>query len=273
MTESALETTITILKRTDMPSAPTRASGMPTISSSSETFSTPSVTVPPSNNNPYILRTSGPLGVVFIAVGSVVGAILIAFALYYLYKSLSSSRMAKRTMTNEKFAHQKYQGAFGPSVTPQTLGFFHPDNSSSVAKLPLLNSSKSPMGGSQVGESSTIFTYEGTHPTSHHDLTHMFVSPTRDVMAHNRTRSQYLAGSVSNFSFNGGSKTNLTSPSPATNRHSQVPNLYINEESNNSDYSVVQPTNQERGPDENGNMPREGKRTLPSMYLEDLIDK
>lgn len=201
------------------------------------------------------------------------GAILVAFALYYLYKSLSSSRMAKRTMTNEKFAHQKYQAPFGGSQNTLALGFFNPDNNS-VAKLPLLNSTKSPMGGSQVGENSTIFTYEGSHPTTHHDLTHMFVSPTRDVMSQNRTRSQYLAGSVSNLSFHGGSKTNLTNPSPATNRQSQViPNLYINEEANNSDYSIVQPSVQERKPNESGAMPREGRKTLPSMYLEDLIDK
>lgn len=263
----------TLVNRDDMPTVSSNA--MPLFSATSESFSTPSVTVPPSHNNPYILKTSGPLGVVFIAVGCVVAAILLAFAFYHLYKSLNSSRLAKRTLNNEKFKQQRYSGLFGSSVTPVSTNYLNTDYPGSVAKLPILNSSKSFAGGSQVGDNSTLYNYDGTHPTTHHDLTRMFVSPTKEVMSHNRTRSHHQSGSVTNVSsLYGRSSTNLNNPSPATNRHSQlIPNLYINEEINNSDYSVALPDVQARQPNADGTMPREGKKTLPSMYLEDLIDK
>lgn len=298
MTLSTTFSWVTLAKNSDMPTATTSSNGMPAITTTtSETISTPSMTVPPSNNNPYIARYSGPSGLVFIAMGCVVGAILIAFAAFHLYKSLSSSRMAKRVSNNEKMAHQRFAGAFGGGLTPLTLAHFNnTEYQGLVAKLPLLNLTKSQVGGSQFGGSragssvvngsvvngsvvngsvagdDSVYNYENPHATSHHDLTQMFVSPTRDVMTHHRTRSHQVSGSVTNVSVYGRSTTNLNNPLPATNRHSQlIPNLYIDENINNSDYSLAQL--QARQPNADGSMPREGLKTIPSMYLEDLIEK
>lgn len=255
---------ITVLRRADSSDMPTIL-GMPTLTTTTkETFSTPAVSVPPSTNNPYILKNSQPLGTVFIAVGSVVAAILIAFMLYHLFKSLSSLRMAKKTLNNEKFSHHRFSAA----LTPLTSGYFNTEYQGSVAKLPLLTSNKSAAGGSQVGDNSTIFNYDGSQRASHHDLTQMFVSPTREVMTHHRTKS-HNNGSVTNVSsLYGRSTTNLANPSPASNRHLQaMPNVYINDEVSNSEYSVAQsPPQRTREP---GLTPR---KQLPSMYLEDLID-
>lgn len=215
--------------------------------------------------------------------------------------------MAKRTSNNEKMAHQRFSGAFGGNLTPLSLAYFNnTEYQGLVAKLPLLNLSKSQFGGSQFGGSQfggsqiggsqfggshvgssvvngsvvngsvagddSIYNYDNPHATSHHDLTQMFVSPTREVMTHHRTRSHQASGSVTNLSIYGRSTTNLNNPLPATNRHSQlIPNLYIDENVNNSDYSLAQL--QARQPKADGTMPREGLKTLPSMYLEDLIEK
>lgn len=205
------------------------------------------------------------------------GAILLSFAAFHLYKSLTSSRIAKRTLDDEKLAYQRYSGLFGGNVAPLGTTYFNNNTEyqGSVAKLPLLNASRGAVGGSQAGDDSTIFNYEGNHATSHQDLTQMFVSPTKEVMTHNKVRSQHANGSITNVSsLYGPSSTNMSNPSPATNRHSQlIPNLYIDEEINNSDYSIAQMGVQARQPKEDGTMPREGIKTLPSMYLEDLIEK
>ena len=55
---------ITNAKRAD---STTSTEAMPTLSDPNA-YTTPSVSVPPNNNNPYIIRQSNPAGTVFIAV-------------------------------------------------------------------------------------------------------------------------------------------------------------------------------------------------------------
>jgi len=49
---------------------------LPTLSDP-DSYTTPAVTVPANNDNPYIVRHSNPSGTVFIGVGAIVVAILL----------------------------------------------------------------------------------------------------------------------------------------------------------------------------------------------------
>ncbi|KAG7194231.1 uncharacterized protein KQ657_004949 [Scheffersomyces spartinae] len=269
------------------------ATGMPTITGPSEAFTTPSVTVPPNFNNPYIIKQHSPTGTVFIAMGSIVGFILLMFILYHLIKSVLASRMTKRSISKNFEKYNSNNSSFG--LTQSTTN-------SSVAKLPLLVSQSSrttlnafmlPMGGggggSQAGgggstvggDNSTIYQSEYQGATSKHDLTKMFISPTAEVMYHKRTKSSQYGnplggGSVS--SIFGGSTTNLGNPPIATSRHSTfVPSLYINNDVNNSDYSLantsIPPPSDNNSPQTRQQPGRSQRKTVPSMFLEDLIDE
>ncbi|KAI5959521.1 hypothetical protein KGF57_002046 [Candida theae] len=282
----------TLVERDD--SSDTEGTGMPSLSSSTESYTTPSVSVPPNNNNPFIIRQHNPSGTVFIAVGAIVGAILLGFILYHLIVSLTASRLAKKTRRSDRILYEKYESnnnnAYGySSMTPtSTLNNFEyksHHHGSSISKLPLLNRSfgNLPGAGSNSGDNSTIYQSDVAAPAMKHDLTKMFISPTAEVMQHKKSKS--FNASMSNLPF-GGSVSNLASPSPATNRNSQlVPSLYVNNELNNSEYSIAQhnPSLQQsvhedqNTPQRNENQRYNSKtqaprKTIPSMYLEDLID-
>lgn len=254
---------------------------LPTLSDS-DSYTTPSVTVPPNSNNPYILRHTNPSGTVFIAVGAIVGAIFLGFIFYHLIRSLTASRLAKKTLDGDKEMYEKYQNNNSTLYGGHTLASSSAYNTDSVSKLPLLShhTSRQHLGGfngasgSQVGDTSTIYASDAAAATSKHDLTKMFISPTAEVMTHNRSKSGQFGGSTA--SLFGGSTNNLVNPLPATNRHSQlVPNLYINNETNNSDYSLSSHAqSQQAQAQQQLNTPgKNNRRAIPSMYLEDLIDK
>lgn len=283
-------------------------------------YTTPSITVPANSANPYILRDVNPSGTVFIAVGAIVGAILLGFVLFHLINSLTASRLAKKAFFNDKQMYEKYQNnnntAYGisPSTTLDFGGGGQGHNHShSVTKLPLLSSQGTKSmtglgggvggaGGSQFGDTSTLYQSEigGTAATSKHDLTKMFVSPTAEVMSHNVNKPSHINNSVPDLSYLG-SSTNL---STNTDRNSTIiPNLYMNNAINNSDYHItdnsrppllasrslspshashpqgiqgppehLQHLNMNSNADHHLNV-KPNRRTIPSMYLEDLIDE
>ncbi|EEQ40391.1 putative vacuolar membrane protein [Clavispora lusitaniae] len=274
---STLQATVTMVlnNRDDMPSATTKAKGMPSLdTSTTQDFTTPSVTVPPNHNNPYIHRTNHPSGTVFIAVGSIVGFILLAFLAFYVVKSILASRLAKKSLRNEKSMYERFSKnnstAYG-GLSPSHSNFVGTEYQGSVAKLPLLNGGgqRSIFGGSQA-DTSTIYNGE-VAATSNHDFTQMFVSPTRQVMKTSKQKSPNWNGSAANVSLYGKSATTMANPSPATNRHSQVvPQLYLNDRLNNSEVFSSTSTNQ-KAEDATGS-PRSKRKTVPSMYLDDLID-
>ncbi|CAG86025.2 DEHA2C06468p [Debaryomyces hansenii CBS767] len=258
---------------------------LPTLSDP-DSYTTPAVTVPANNDNPYIVRHSNPSGTVFIAVGAIVGAIFLGFIFYHLIRSLTASRLAKKTLDGDKEMYEKYQNNNSTAYGGHGITASSTYNTESVAKLPLLShhASRQHLGGftgasgSQIGDTSTIYASETAAATSKHDLTKMFISPTAEVMSHNRTKSGHFGGSTN--SLFGGSTSNLGNPSPATNRHSQlVPSLYINNETNNSDYSLNSHAQSQQGQPQQSqqqqqlNTPgKNNRRAIPSMYLEDLID-
>ncbi|EGW33335.1 uncharacterized protein SPAPADRAFT_60671 [Spathaspora passalidarum NRRL Y-27907] len=261
-----------LVQRDDMP----KVQDMPSLVNQNS-FTTPAISIPLSSNNPFIIRQNNPTGTVFIAVGAIVGAILLGFMLYHLIVSITASRLAKRTRASDRQMYEKYESnnnqAYG--VTPtSTLNNFNTEYSNSVSKLPLLSNTNRAMSsfininGSQAGDASTIS--EAQHQaTSKHDLTKMFISPTAEVMQHKRVRSSFNP-SLTHLPF-GASNTNLTNT-----RHSQIPSLYIN--NNNSDYSVSQQDSEANASSQTAaaltqQTGRANRRALPSMYLEDLIDK
>lgn len=186
--------------------------------------------------------------------------------------------LAKRSNRGERRINEKYNRnrAYGGPLTSSTTNLFSTEYQGSVAKLPLL-SSRSIYEGSQAGGEGSIHMSEAPHATSHHDLTNMFISPTKEVMTHGRNKSQQLFDS--SFSLYGRNSTN--DPAPATNRHSQlIPSLYINNEFGNSDYSISEAGAESRAASSppldttaNALNAKPKRKTLPSMYLEDLIDK
>lgn len=273
------EITEFVMKR-DMPDL---NSDLPALADGS-TYTTPSIVVPISGNNPFIIRENNPTGTVFIAVGAIVGAILLGFTLYHLIVSVTASRMAKKTLAMDKKIYEKYHHnnstayGFTGGVTPTSTTFnFGHENHGSISKLPLMNPSKVFSGnfnGSQQGDNSTIYASETNGAaTDKRDLTKMFISPTAEVMQHKRVRTSQYNPIFSNASL-AGSTANLNNPG---NRHSQlVPSLYMNMEANNSEdglkegsehpaYSIN--SSQQNTPGRNN------RRALPSMYLEDLIDQ
>lgn len=273
-------TTLTVWRRDTTEAMPTASEdSMPTLTDENA-YTTPSVTVPPSSDNPYLLQTSNVNGTVFIAVGGIVGAILLAFIIYHLIRSVKASRLAKKTLASEKHMYEKYQNnnstAYG--LTPSSSTYMVNEHQL-VSRLPLLSHhpSKSILSGlgasgSQVGDTSTITASEPDFAQKH-DMTRMFISPTADAM-HKRVRSSVYGGLGPSMPslLAGGSTTNLANPQPATNRHSQlIPSLYVNSEANNSDYGLNVPGRSNVG------SPRQGasgaRKPIPSMYLEDLIDK
>lgn len=273
----------------ELPKITSTTASMPSLTSSTSSFTTPVMTVPASGNNPYILRQENPSGTVFIAVGACVGAIFLGFILYHLIVSFTASRLAKKTMASEKQLYATYQNnngsayGFGPDGSTGTTLNYNSEYQPSVAKLPLLTPSKSVLGslgggmgysfgGSQLGDTSTIYQSEAAGPTTKHDMTKMFISPTAEVMQHKRVKSSLYGGSVTNLSFAGASTTNLV-PGQGTNRNS----FYGISEANNSDYSVLL-GHSRAGPllSSPGMPAAEGpsapRKTIPSMYLEDLMD-
>ncbi|RLV95916.1 Vacuolar membrane protein [Spathaspora sp. JA1] len=265
-------------RRDDMP----KVVDMPSLAEQQESFTTPPISIPSSTNNPFIIRQNNPTGTVFIAVGAIVGAILLGFILYHLIVSITASRLAKRARNHEKQMYEKYESnnsnAYGftgatPTSTLNNFNGLNEYSNNSVSKLPLLSNTTRAMStfinfnGSQAGDASTIS--EAQHQaTAKQDLTKMFISPTAEVMQHKRVRSSFNPSSLTNLPF-GASSTTLMNQ----NRHSQIPSLYIN--NNNSDYSVSQQEQQaqDEGSDPLNQSGRANRRALPSMYLEDLIDK
>lgn len=261
---------------------------LPTLSTA--TFTTPSISVPPNDNNPYILSETNPNGTVFIAFGVVVGVILLGFIMYHLILSLSASRLAKKAFYNDKQIYEKYQNnnntAYGltPSSTNFNLANAGMGTNQSVSKLPLLSHHPTKSFGgstSQLGDISTLYQSEIALPASKNDMTKMFISPTAEVMSHKRVKSSQYSGSLTNLSHPTGSHTNLSTTSPMGKRHSAVPNLYLDNEVNNSDYSLsttarsnnLTPVNLQHLNTNSQLNTKHTRNTIPSMYLEDLIDE
>lgn len=252
----------TLIKRSGMPTATTASSSSSSSSSSSVSadYTTPAITVPPSSDNPYISRPTSPSGTVFIAVGAVVGFILLAFLLFYAVRSFLASKLAKRTISGEKAAYMY------TAHNAHSLSFPDTEYRGSVVSVPLLGTGgrKSFIpGGSPI--------YGELDATSNHDVTQMFLSPTKQVMTHSRQKSLNWDGSVSSASLYGKLGAGLTHSALASPRHSQlVPHLYLNNKAGESAMFSVDSSQIDAGP---SNEPLHKRKTVPSMYLDDLIDK
>lgn len=267
--------TTRLLRRADslvMPSVTTVTTDLPTLTDTANSYTTPSISVPSLAGNPYIIRNKNLSGTVFIAVGAIVLSIILGFVLYHFIVSFAALRMAKRLVAGDRSLYEKYQSnnstAYGalPLSTSLPLG-------SDYSKLPFLLQARSGFGGSTSGDASTIYGSEAGG-VSKHDLTRMFISPTAEVMQHKRVKSSHgmwpNPGSSTASQLNGsGSVSVLGGPS---NRNSQTMPMYMMRDTNNSDSSlqvpsVGTPLVQTSSP----NTGRQPRKTIPSVYLEDLM--
>lgn len=219
----------------------------------------PPMKVPTLDGNPFITHYHNPLGTVFIAVGAIVGAILLGLILYYLIIGIVAGQLAKRNVKREKQEKEKYNhnaAAYGYGVT---LNYMDPMGDS---KVPLLRrtlnvgSSMFTPGSLLNGADNSTLNMLEVGAMSNQDLTKMFVSPTAE-MQHKRAKS-YTPLMLNMLFVN-----NLSSHLPGTpgQRHLMfVPLVYM--EPNALESQLLVP----------GTRTGEKRKTIPSMYLEDLID-
>lgn len=240
-----------------LPSISSSSGGLPALPSLTQTtsasYTTPVIEIPSVQGNPFISSSSQPRGTVFIGVGSAVALVLLLFGLYHLFKSLMASTLAKKTVNNEKRAYQRFADN----------AMYRDNNRSSTifenmavpgSRMSTFNKGPGSVAGSQYDVNGSF--YEQMPPTTHQDLTNMFISPTKDVMA---GKSRSLVDSQVNVSTMGLGKGGMNA---AGNRSSQhIPSMYFHETPSNSTVGVPNKTPE-----------RPKRRTVPSMYLEDLID-
>lgn len=238
-------------------STSTTLGGLPALPSLTQTtsasYTTPPIDIPSIKGNPFISSSNKPRGTVFIGVGSAVALILLLFGLYHLVKSLMASTLAKKTVNNEKRSYQRFADN----------AMYRDSNRSSTifenlvvpgSRMSTFNKGAGSMAGSQFDANASF--YDQVAPTTHQDLTNMFISPTKDVMA---GKSRSLVDSQVNVSTFGLGKGGFNT---AGNRSSQhFPSMYFNDTPSNSTVAVPNKTPE-----------RPKRRTVPSMYLEDLID-
>lgn len=269
-------------------------SDMPSLSdsSSSSSVATPSMYIPSAEGNPYILRQHNMSGTVFIAVGAIVGAILLGFVLYHLVVSLAALRMAKRSVVSGRLLQEKYLGKNHNAISGS--GSLLPFGND-YTKLPFLLLTRSQGTGFGSGDNLTIYGSD-IGSTSKQDLTKMFISPTAEVMHHKRARLSVHGAWVAPANSNGsqanssiptsaaGSLSNLQSSSAgaAGNRASYVPGassslMYVSgrDDDISEDASLHLPSllgvsDTTLRPSQ-GRAGRAGHGTIPSVYLEDLM--
>ncbi|ODQ79894.1 hypothetical protein BABINDRAFT_161564 [Babjeviella inositovora NRRL Y-12698] len=250
---------------TGLPAITTTTGGLPKLVTTGA-WTTPLVSVPPSQNNPYIYHTNRVNGTVFIAFGSIVGVIILAFIGFHVVRSLLASSTAKKNKVKEK--------AFYDSYNANTKG-------RSGTEYQPLGGSISPMGGkygntyvdASVGDYSSLYngsqvdnrSFSVNSPAMKADVTKMFVSPTADIMNHKRgLRPNPLGSNVS-----------LTGGYPGQ-RSSYIPSIYMNEELSESQPSIAPMSSVSQNINNTfgtGRTPTTPRKAVPSMYLDDLLEK
>lgn len=224
---------------------------LPSLSTSSATYTSVSMVVPSSRDNPFISSTTKPRGTVFIGLGSAAAFVLLLFGLYHLIKSLLASTVAKKTVNNEKRAYQKFADNAIYRENNRSSTIFE-NLTAQTSKMPSFGKGPSSFSVAQNDNSY----YELMVPTTHEDLTNMFISPTREVMA---GKSRSLVDSHVNVSTLGYGKSGLNTAGSRSSQH--VPSMYFYETPSNSTIAV---------PIRTPEKPK--RRAVPSMYLEDLLD-
>lgn len=207
---------------------------------STTSFTTPSMTVPPSSNNPYISKTTSPSGTVFIAFGSIALFLLIATYLAYLFNSWRAKRA---TLNQEIHYDSEYKGGYNYNPEQQ--------QQQQQSVVPLLrnepsnfNFQNSPyQGGSTVNLQ---------RPT---DVTKMFISPTAEVL-NVRNSTMFQDSSTS-------SPLRTPYDSPVQFQHSRNGSrVGVNSETGSTKYSSNLRETRGRG----------DNKVIPSMYLDDMLE-
>ncbi|KAI0157471.1 hypothetical protein GGR57DRAFT_462010 [Xylariaceae sp. FL1272] len=138
-------------------------SALPTISktTNSGTYSYPAPTVPPTNNAPYMQKSTMPQGTVFIAVGAILGAFAVAVLVWRAVVACMLTRSVKRAALAQHIANDK--ATFGAPSTP----FYKYSDQQSTGSL-----------GNAVSGRGVRRTQRGPIPSATPSQSNLFFSPT-----------------------------------------------------------------------------------------------
>ncbi|KAI1261265.1 hypothetical protein F5Y18DRAFT_207114 [Xylariaceae sp. FL1019] len=161
-TSSASETSTS-----DTPSITSTNTGtdeaLPTLSQTTNagTYSYPAPTVPPTNNAPYMQKSTMPQGTVFIAVGAILGAFAVAVLVWRAVVACMLTRSVKRAALAQHLANDK--ATFGAPSTP----FYKYSDQQSTASL-----------GNAMAGRGVRRTQRGPIPSATPSQSNLFFSPT-----------------------------------------------------------------------------------------------
>ncbi|ODV94985.1 hypothetical protein PACTADRAFT_76573 [Pachysolen tannophilus NRRL Y-2460] len=204
-------------------SSRTQTSSSTASESNTYTYTTPIIGVPPSDNNPFILRTNSTSGTVFICFGAISGFILIATFISYMYNSWRANRVTKKGAygSGSKDTKTKIQNndEFETKLNLQSEYNLNPlasryedyyswnnnnNNNNNISNnnnrffisgaRPQMSSNHHTRQNSNFSGASTTY-----YPPNKNDITKMFISPTGEVI-NVRNNSSYHFQQDSNIS-------------------------------------------------------------------------
>lgn len=182
----------------------------------------PEIEILDGNDNPFILKNSNSTYTVFIIFVSTVSAIILIFVSYYLIFAFAASRLAKKTIENDKMEFNDYNNSnnsfyatkesFNNLRSNVLLGYKHHQ---SIFNLPLLSKDKvsfSKMNTNNNRSLSNIDLINVSNSFNHSslifndksatsDLTKMFISPTAEVMHKKRIQSFHNLNTQTNLNY------------------------------------------------------------------------
>lgn len=230
--------------------------GLPTLTSSVSSFSTPTVRIPANADNPYIYRSSQPSGTVFICFGAILGTILLSYLGFLVWRSYTSK---KDTAENYNDANTGYYGSDPGEAT------------GSSSRLPLLKPKNSSLSQfSMIRPNSP----QPMQQMKQNDVTRLqFVSPTFEAMnmsKQNENRPQISEPTML-------STSNLSVSNATHNRNSSYLSMPLHQRDSSympalgstSEISLAAPR---KSTAPATRQTRTGHRTVPSMYLESMFD-
>ncbi|SCV05435.1 LANO_0H07426g1_1 [Lachancea nothofagi CBS 11611] len=260
----------------DLPTLTTSSSG----SSSNTSYPTPSITPPSIKGNPFIWSSDKPSGTIFIAVGSIVGFILIAIILAYFISAYISQRQT------EKQRYDAVDHEFNSHVNGDG-GFYETEKSQFIAKNPPQNSKNSVirlLDAQEPGRASPIL----TNQASNSSLAQEFYSSIQDQNAAQNRKSLFISPTVEVINqqrksmlmqnMNTSSSSLLSESSPELNKPERAASPdrkkgHQSRSKSNLSFNVTSANSKSTSPDSAALRETPVQRPkAPSMYLEKMLE-
>lgn len=282
----------------------TSASASATETASTTTQYSVSVTPPSAARNPNVWRTHKPDGTVFIAVGSIVGAMFLGMLLWSVITSHLSRRIAKKSLREDQYRrHNRAGSAFYDDDKELTPGHYSSEHGETAEKV--RRSRLSLLGnGSRLRESNSSELVPGYEPEwvepvtqeifnpiqdpfTRYNRNSLFISPTIEVaqkpnlLPGQRSRlleKPYHQSSLSATSLLSSDEINSTLNKPeraASPERKSKKGVSGHHKRNKSSIGLTPANSSSSSSNDNTNdrRPRGGhQKQTPSMYLEDMLN-